>query len=74
MIKNTSTLSLPTANKTFRVLGRINNRTKYTIHNSRGDMVAWGYNTYEAALIAADKMLKDYKAKRKLIKASRAIV
>lgn len=56
-------------NKTFRVFGRINNRAKYTIHDSRGSMVAYGYNTYEDALIAADKMFKAYKIKRKEIKA-----
>jgi hypothetical protein len=68
MIKNTSTPSLPTPNKTFRVFGAVDRRYKYTIHNSRGGMVAYGYRTYEAALEAADKMLRDYKAKRKALR------
>lgn len=52
-------------NNTFRVFGAIDRRYRYTIHNKRGMMLAYGYRTYEAALVAADQMLKDYKAKRK---------
>ena len=55
----------PLPNNTFRVYGAIDSRYRYTIHNSRGEMLAYGYRTYEAALAAADQMLKAYKAKRK---------